>query len=256
MKSPSQLLVIISYFILTIFAFILRLYDVSSRAVHHDESLHAYFSWQLFAGNGYIHNPMMHGPLQFELNAALFYIFGVTDFTARAVYAAFGILLILCPLLLREKLGRLGCFITAVLLTFSPAILYFSRFARNDILLAVWTFALIAFLWRYLDSGKNKYLYGVAISLALSFSSKESTYFTVAIISIYLGLVLIHRNIYLIYKQNNIYGMTILNASLRVTAILYQKLCKFRLSQNISREATFLIVLWILYHKHRDAILF
>ena len=232
------------YFLLIIFAGVMRFWDLGSRALHHDESLHAYFSWQLFAGNGYIHNPMMHGPLQFELNAALFYIFGVTDFTARSIYAAFGILLILCPLLLREKLGKSGCFITAGLLTFSPAMLYFSRFARNDILIAVWTFALIAFLWRYLDSGKNKYLYGAAISLALSFSSKESTYFTVAIISIYLVLVLIHRNIYLIYKQNNIYGMTILNASLRVNAILYQKLCKFRLFQNVSREATFLIVLW------------
>ena len=69
---------------------------------------------------------MMHGPLQFELNAALFYIFGVTDFTARSLYAAFGILLILCPLLLRDKLGRLGCFITAMLLAFSPTLLYLS----------------------------------------------------------------------------------------------------------------------------------
>ncbi|MAO89451.1 MAG: hypothetical protein CL880_02800, partial [Dehalococcoidia bacterium] len=191
---------IVAYITLLFAAGVMRFWDLGMRALHHDESLHAYFSWQLFGGNGYIHNPMMHGPLQFELNAALFYIFGVTDFTARSLYAAFGVLLILCPVLIRDKLGRLGCFITALLLTFSPALLYFSRFARNDILIAVWTFALIAFLWRYLDSGKNKYLYGAVIALALSFSSKESTYFTVGILSVYLALVLIHRNIYLIYK--------------------------------------------------------
>jgi uncharacterized protein (TIGR03663 family) len=137
---------IAAYITLLIVAGTMRFWDLGLRALHHDESLHAYFSWQLFTGNGYIHNPMMHGPLQFELNAALFYIFGVTDFTARSLYAVFGILLVLCPLLLRDKLGRLGCFITALLLAFSPALLYFSRFARNDILIAVWTFALIAFL--------------------------------------------------------------------------------------------------------------
>ena len=235
---------IVAYITLLFAAGVMRFWDLGMRALHHDESLHAYFSWQLFGGNGYIHNPMMHGPLQFELNAALFYIFGVTDFTARSLYAAFGVLLILCPVLIRDKLGRLGCFITALLLTFSPALLYFSRFARNDILIAVWTFALIAFLWRYLDSGKNKYLYGAVIALALSFSSKESTYFTVGILSIYLALVLIHRNIYLIYKQNNLYGISIIHAFLRVIKILCRKFNEIRSLQNISRETAFLIVLW------------
>ncbi len=235
---------IVAYITLLIAAGVMRFWDLGLRALHHDESLHAYFSWQLFGGNGYIHNPMMHGPLQFELNAALFYIFGVTDFTARSLYAAFGVLLILCPVLIRDKLGRLGCFITALLLTFSPALLYFSRFARNDILIAVWTFALIAFLWRYLDSGKNKYLYGAVIALALSFSSKESTYFTVGILSVYLALVLIHRNIYLIYKQNNLYGISIIHAFLRVIKILCRKFNEIRSLQNISRETAFLIILW------------
>ena len=233
-----------AYVALLIVAGIMRFWNLGSRALHHDESLHAYFSWQLFAGNGYLHNPMMHGPLQFELNAALFYIFGVTDFTSRSLYALFGILLILCPLLLRDKLGRLGCFITALLLAFSPALLYFSRFARNDILMAVWTFALIAFLWRYLESGKNRYLYATAFALALSFSSKESTYFTVGILSIYLGFVLIFRNVHLIYKQNNLYGVPILNAILKVIAGLYKKLIEIRSLQNISRETSFLIVMW------------
>ena len=141
---------VLAYFTLVVGAGIMRFWDLGSRALHHDESLHAYFSWQLSIGNGYVHNPMMHGPLQFELNAVLFYIFGVTDVTARSLYAVFGVLLVVCPLLLRDKLGRMGCFLAALLLAFSPALLYFSRFARNDILIAVWTFALIAFLWRCL----------------------------------------------------------------------------------------------------------
>ena len=74
---------VLAYFTLVVGAGIMRFWDLGSRALHHDESLHAYFSWQLSIGNGYVHNPMMHGPLQFELNAVLFYIFGVTDVTAR-----------------------------------------------------------------------------------------------------------------------------------------------------------------------------
>ena len=34
-------------------AIILRLYDLSSRAMHHDESLHVFYSWKLFKGLGY-----------------------------------------------------------------------------------------------------------------------------------------------------------------------------------------------------------
>tara|TARA_Y100000590_G_scaffold247425_1_gene277999 strand:- start:17304 stop:19505 length:2202 start_codon:yes stop_codon:yes gene_type:complete len=237
---------VLAYLTLLVSAGIMRFWDLGSRALHHDESLHAYFSWQLFAGNGYVHNPMMHGPLQFELNAVLFYIFGVTDITARSLYALFGIVLILCPLLLRDKLGKLGCFITALLLTFSPALLYFSRFARNDILMAVWTFTLIAFLWRYLDSGKNRYLFGTAFALALSFSSKESTYFTITILSIYLLFVLIRRNLHLVYKQHNLYGISIIQVIVILINSAFIKLKDSISLQHSSRETVFLIVLWTL----------
>ena len=53
-------------------AFCLRIWDIDMRVLHHDESLHAYYSWVLYKGDGYIHNPMMHGPFQFFLTAGLF----------------------------------------------------------------------------------------------------------------------------------------------------------------------------------------
>ena len=56
-------------------AFCLRIWDIDMRVLHHDESLHAYYSWVLYKGDGYIHNPMMHGPFQFFLTAGLFKIF-------------------------------------------------------------------------------------------------------------------------------------------------------------------------------------
>ena len=48
-----------------ILALALRLWDLGGQALHHDESLHAVYSWYLFDGRGYLHNPLMHGPFQF-----------------------------------------------------------------------------------------------------------------------------------------------------------------------------------------------
>src|SRR5262245_10596435 len=52
---------------LTLLAFALRMVDLGSRAMHHDESLHALYSWYLYVGRGYTHDPMMHGPFLFHL---------------------------------------------------------------------------------------------------------------------------------------------------------------------------------------------
>ena len=83
---------------LVIIAFIMRLWDVGTRAMHHDESLHALHSWYLFKDLHYQHNPMMHGPFQFEANAAIFLILGDSDVTARLLYVIMGTVLVLMPM--------------------------------------------------------------------------------------------------------------------------------------------------------------
>ncbi len=169
-----------------ILALALRLWDLGGQALHHDESLHAVYSWYLYDGRGYLHNPLMHGPFQFFGTAATFWLLWDSDFTVRLLPAIFGVILVGTPILLRPYLGRSGALITSVLLTLSPSFLYFSRFARNDIYMAVWVMLLIGFIWRYLDSGKARYLVGIAAALALSFSTKESTFIVVGVLGSYL----------------------------------------------------------------------
>ena len=173
---------------LTIFlgALLLRLYNLGDRAMHHDESLHAFHSWQLSEGLGLIHNPMMHGPLQMELTAGIFFLFGDSDFTARLLYVLAGSLLTLMPFFFRSWLGRTGGVITSLLFAISPALLYFSRFARNDILMAVFTFGLVIAMWKYIETSKVKYLYFFSGLLALSFGTKESAYLISGLIGLYL----------------------------------------------------------------------
>ena len=142
-----------AYVVVAVAGAAIRFWDLGVRAFHHDESLHAFYSWNLYAGEGYIHNPMMHGPFQMEATAGLFFLLGDSNYTARLLYAIAGTILILMPLFFRSRLGDWGALITSVLLAFSPAMLYYSRFARNDILMAVWALGIVIAMWRYLDEG-------------------------------------------------------------------------------------------------------
>ena len=180
---------LLAYAALVLAALSLRLWDLGAQAVHHDESLHAVYSWYLSEGRGYSHNPLMHGPFQFIGTSLLYRIFGDGDAVARVLPALFGTALVGLPMLFRSYLGRIGALATSLLLAFSPTMLYFSRFARNDIYIAVWTLALVAFMWRYMDSRKPRYLVFAAIVFAFLFSTKETSYLLVAILGSYLVLL-------------------------------------------------------------------
>lgn len=59
------------YVVILLAAALTRFWDLGSRALHHDESLHAYFSWLLATGQNYVHDPLMHGPFLFHFNALI-----------------------------------------------------------------------------------------------------------------------------------------------------------------------------------------
>lgn len=166
----------------------LRFWDLGARAFHHDESLHAQYAWYLFDRGNYEHLAMMHGPFQFFGSAFMYVLFGASDYTARVLYAFAGTALIALPFFLRRHLGTTGALAAAGLIAFSPTLLYFSRFARNDIYVAVWTLGLAICLWRYITEGRHLYLYVGAALLGLSFATKEVTYLNVAIFIAFLNL--------------------------------------------------------------------
>lgn len=183
----------IFYLALVLLGLAMRLWDLDGRAFHHDESLHAFYSWRIIEGGLYQYNPLMHGPFQFFGSALLFFILGDSDATARLLYALFGTLLIGMPWLLRDHLGRIGAMFTAVLFAFSPTLLYFSRFARNDILMLVWTFGIVAAIWRYRHREDDRQLYYLAVFLALAFATKETIYLTLAGLVTALTLVTVYE---------------------------------------------------------------
>ena len=178
-----------AYSALILVALLMRLWDLGSQAISFDEANHTLYSFFLSNGQGYQHNPLTHGPLQFHGIAAMFFLFGDGDYAARLLSAIFGTALVGIPFFLRHHLGRAGALVTATLLAFSPIMLFYSRYARNDIIMAVWTLALVVVLWRFQNEGKPRYLYLGALFLALAFTTKETTFIVVAILGSYLLIV-------------------------------------------------------------------
>ena len=176
MRRPSGEL--IAYLVLVAVALVLRLIDLGDRPFHHDESQDAYFSWVLWTKGDYAYNPLLHGPLRFYLTAAMYALFGDSDFTARLAPALMGTSMVFMPYLLRKQLGRVAAFTAAVLLAFGPSYLYFSRFAREDIYFAAISFALLVVVFRFLDAPKRWQPAAIGALIALGFATKETMYIT------------------------------------------------------------------------------
>ncbi len=155
-----------------------RFADLGTRAMSHDESLHAYYSWRYAELGEYAHDPLLHGPFLFHVQALVFLLFGDGDSTARLLPAAAGVLLVGAPWLFRRELGRRGALAAGALLLASPAVAFYSRYLRND----VWC-ALFALLWAralldYRERGAPAALSRMALAMALSFAAKEVAYLT------------------------------------------------------------------------------
>ncbi len=174
--------------VILILAIASRFYMLGARAVSHDETTHAKYSWNLYAGRGFRHDPLMHGPLLFEASAFFYFLFGVNDFSARLYTALTGIALVMAPLLLRRWLGRRGALLASGMVLISPAITYYSRYTRHDVPLLLFTTLLLWAILRYLDEGKPKWLYWMAAFFPLMYASKENAYIYTLIFLILLAL--------------------------------------------------------------------
>ncbi|MGI8549297.1 MAG: flippase activity-associated protein Agl23, partial [Dehalococcoidia bacterium] len=181
---------VLAYAGLVALAIVLHFWDLGSRALHHDESLHATYSYYLYRGQGYKHDPLMHGPILFHLTALMYFIFGASDATSRFSAALAGTALVFLPYFLRHWIGRWGALAASAMLIFSPTALYYSRLIREDIFVAVWTAGLFISVWGYSRGRQNRWLYLAAGCLALGFANKEITFMLAAILLVYTDVLL------------------------------------------------------------------
>ncbi|MCB0112148.1 MAG: TIGR03663 family protein, partial [Caldilineaceae bacterium] len=165
---------IIAWVVILVAATGLRFVDVGTRAMSHDESLHALYSYYLYDNGKYEHNPMMHGPLLFHMDAVAYFLFGDNDTTARLPPVLFGIAVVWMMWLYRRYIGRVGALIAAVLITISPSLLFHSRYIRNDIYIALFILIWIYGAFRYLETRRPRYLMLMTMGMAWGFITKEN----------------------------------------------------------------------------------
>src|SRR5690348_1755328 len=96
----------IAYLLIAVFVVLTHLLVLGHRGLHHDETLHAEYSWRVYMGQGYTHDPLLHGPFLYYWTAFIYLLFGDTDATARLSAALFGMVAVMLPLLLRREIGR------------------------------------------------------------------------------------------------------------------------------------------------------
>jgi uncharacterized protein (TIGR03663 family) len=192
---------------------ILRFWGLGDKPLHHDESLHAYYSLQLLNNmehwwwcinpppqgySCYTYNPLLHGPFQFHFIALVYKISqllgaadnGVNTTTVRILAATLGSAIVALPYFLRDYLGKVGAWLACLLLAVSPSMVYFSRFAREDIYMAFFTLVMVVGVARYVRERKMRWLVIAAAGFAFSYATKEATFLTVLVFGSFLGALI------------------------------------------------------------------
>lgn len=199
-------------------ATILRFWDLGAKPLHHDESMHAFFSLT-FARNpaSYEYDPLLHGPFQFHAEGFIFMvilaaerIFGVggaagnpwiNDATARILPALFGVGIVALPLGLRRQLGRIGALVAALLLAVSPTFVYFSRFLREDIYFNFFMFAMVVCAVQYAHKRTLRWIVGFFLSAVLAYATFEGFYLTMVIFASFLAVLVLWELAYSLARR-------------------------------------------------------
>lgn len=179
-----------------------RFHMLGARVMSHDESLHTLYSWNLYAGKGFQHDPLMHGPFLFHANALIYFLFGDNDFTARVVPALFGVVLVILPYWLRPWLGRYGALAASFMLLISPGILYYSRYIRNEVYINVYTTLMVLAFFQYMRTRAARWLFVGAIAVSLMHASKEVSYIHGFIGVSFITLAYMWENLSRVARQN------------------------------------------------------
>ncbi|MBI5564811.1 MAG: glycosyltransferase family 39 protein, partial [Chloroflexi bacterium] len=174
------------YWVFILAAIASRFWLLGERAMSHDESLHTFYSWNLYQGGGYSHTPLTHGPFKFHINALFYSFFGADDFTSRISVALFGIALVVLPYAFRRWLGRTGALITSFMILISPSLWYHARYIRDEAYMLVWVMLMAWGIFGYLHDRATKWLYLLAGAAAFAFISMEATFIFVAIFGFFL----------------------------------------------------------------------
>jgi uncharacterized protein (TIGR03663 family) len=175
--------VVLAVVAVTVVALGARLVGLGARPFHWDEARVGYWTLRFLETGTFEYRPIAGGPFLYVVDRAVFALVGVSDATARAAVAVIGGLAPLVALVFRRPPGAEGVaryhledaetVAFAALLAVSPVLLYYGRFLRADVPLAVFALVVVGCTVRVSESGRarDRYLGAVALGLLLTTSA-------------------------------------------------------------------------------------
>ncbi|MDD4127988.1 MAG: TIGR03663 family protein [Methanomicrobium sp.] len=176
--------------IIFIVALLLRFLFLDLKLLHHDESIHSWFSLRLLNDGifSYKYDPVYHGPFLYYATAGIFALLGPGDLVARIVPSILGTLAVLLvyPIYRLGYLDKKQTIIACLFLAVSPDMVYFSRFLRNDIFVVFLTLVLLVALLYYIERKELKFAAVGAVAAGCAMSCKENVPIILMIFGVYL----------------------------------------------------------------------
>ena len=163
-----------------------RLWRLGDRPMHTDEAVHAEKFEALLKKGFYRYDPSeFHGPTLNYFTLVSARMRGeatypeIDEATLRIVPAVFGILLMLSPFFFIDGLNKRSVLFCTMLLAFSPAFVFYSRYYIQEMQLVCFTAFFLGSLWRSIRSGKLIWFLLSGVFLGLMHASKETFVFSI-----------------------------------------------------------------------------
>lgn len=164
-------------------AFVFRAPQLERRPMHTDEAVHAVKTGLLLDEGVYTYNPYeYHGPTLYYFSLPVIALSGADSFREiasevplRLVPMLFGTGLVFLFLLIRDGLGRRAVVCAALLSAVSPAMVFYSRYYIQEMLLVFFTFAAIVAGWRYTRAKRFPWALAAGVCLGLMHATKETS---------------------------------------------------------------------------------
>ncbi|MBT3378591.1 MAG: TIGR03663 family protein [Lentisphaerae bacterium] len=177
-------------------AFCLRTVNLPDRPMHNDEANQAYKFGQLLDSGVYAYDPVdHHGPTLYYLTLPVAWLSGRHTFaetdeaTVRIVPVLFGVALILLLWAMAGELGWWAALTAGLLTAVSPAMVFYSSFYVQEMLLVFFTSAALLCGWRYAKRPNWAWAAGFGLSIGLMHATKETCVLAYAAMAGALGVL-------------------------------------------------------------------
>ena len=169
------------FFLIVLLAFVIRSARLNLRPMHHDEANQAVKFGFLLENGEYTYDPSdHHGPTLYYFSLPFAWLSSgasfenLTENTLRLVPVAFGVAVLLLFLVFKDGMGKRAKIFTGLFYAVSPAMVFFSRFYIQEMLLLFFMAGAVTSGWRYYQRPSSGWAAAAGIFAGLMYATKET----------------------------------------------------------------------------------